>query len=171
MGLHILQSDFRLARKDRYEIAEGRMVCNSTLMVSKIDGFNSKKTAWCLHFSFKYRRSGNLFSSASKLRCIHPGCEISYTYKGFDHFSNLNRFAEPAAIIRELLFNHFRARKAFFSVIVEGLNNKAKVTMRNAYDFQTFRILEFAIYHALIKLPKQKLIHSFHWQTSILYSC
>jgi transposase len=30
---------------------------------------------------------------------------------------------------------------------VEGLNNKAKVTMRKSYGFRTFRVLELALYH------------------------
>jgi transposase len=32
---------------------------------------------------------------------------------------------------RELLLNYFKAKKQFSSGIIEGLNNKAKVTMRN----------------------------------------
>ncbi|MDQ3564621.1 MAG: transposase [Pseudomonadota bacterium] len=40
---------------------------------------------------------------------------------------------------RELLLNYFRARKAFSSGVIEGLNNKAKVTMRKSYGFRTFR--------------------------------
>jgi hypothetical protein len=35
----------------------------------------------------------------------------------------------------------------FSSGIVEGLNNKAKVTMRRAYGFRTFRIAEISLYH------------------------
>jgi len=30
---------------------------------------------------------------------------------------------------------------------VEGLNNKAKVTMRKSYGFRTYRVLELALYH------------------------
>jgi transposase len=33
----------------------------------------------------------------------------------------------------DLILNYFRAKKMFSSGIVEGLNNKAKVTMRKAY--------------------------------------
>ena len=33
---------------------------------------------------------------------------------------------------RELILNYLRARKQFSSGIVEGLNNKAKLTMRKA---------------------------------------
>jgi hypothetical protein len=40
------------------------------------------------------------------------------------------------------------------SGVVEGLNNKAKVTMRKSYGFRTFRVLELALYHSLGKLPE-----------------
>ncbi len=44
---------------------------------------------------------------------------------------------------------------------MEGLNNKAEVTMRKAYEFRTFRILELALYHSLGKLPEPELTHEF----------
>jgi transposase len=34
---------------------------------------------------------------------------------------------------RELILNYFRAQKLISSGVVEGLNNKAKVTMRKSY--------------------------------------
>lgn len=74
----------------------------------------------------------------------------------------LKKFARTVRNHRELLLNYFRARKAFSSGIVEGLNNKAKVTMRKAYGFRTFRMLELSLYHVLGKLPEPKLAHSFY---------
>lgn len=74
----------------------------------------------------------------------------------------MKKFARTLREHRELLLNYFRARKQFSSGIVEGLNNKAKVTMRKAYGFRTFRITEIALYHALGKLPEPKLTHSFY---------
>jgi hypothetical protein len=50
---------------------------------------------------------------------------------------------------RELILNYFRAQKLLSSGVVEGLNNKAKVTMRKSYGFRTFRCLELALYHSL----------------------
>ena len=55
---------------------------------------------------------------------------------------------------RELILNYFRAQKLLSSGVVEGLNNKAKVTMRKSYGFRTFRCLELALYHSLGKLPE-----------------
>jgi len=41
---------------------------------------------------------------------------------------------------RELILNYFRAQKLISSGVVEGLNNKAKVTMRKSYGFRTYRV-------------------------------
>jgi transposase len=43
---------------------------------------------------------------------------------------------------RELILNYFRAGKLISSGVVEGLNNKAKVTMRKSYGVRTYRVLE-----------------------------
>jgi len=62
---------------------------------------------------------------------------------------------------RELILNYFRAHKMLSSGVVEGLNNKAKVTMRKSYGFRTYRVLELALYHSLGKLPEPELTHDF----------
>jgi len=62
---------------------------------------------------------------------------------------------------RELILNYFRAQKMLSSGVVEGLNNKAKVTMRKSYGFRTFRTLELALYHSLGKLPEPESTHDF----------
>ena len=73
----------------------------------------------------------------------------------------LKKFARTVRSHRELLLNYFRARKQFSSGVIEGLNNKAKVTMRKAYGFRTFRIVELSLYHVLGKLPEPQLAHRF----------
>jgi transposase len=62
---------------------------------------------------------------------------------------------------RELILNYFRAQKLLSSGVVEGLNNKAKVTIRKSYGFRTFRCLELALYHSLGKLPEPESTHDF----------
>ena len=49
--------------------------------------------------------------------------------------------------IRGTILNYFRAQKLISSGVVEGLNNKAKVTLRKSYGFRTYRVLELAHYH------------------------
>jgi transposase len=63
---------------------------------------------------------------------------------------------------RDLILNYFRAKKQFSSGVIEGLNNKVKVTMRKSYGLRTFRITEIALYHALGKLPEPQMTHRFY---------
>jgi hypothetical protein len=55
-----------------------------------------------------------------------------------------------------------RCGQADASGVVEGLDNKVKVTMRKSYGFRTFRITEIALYHLLGKLPEPELTHRFY---------
>ena len=63
---------------------------------------------------------------------------------------------------KELILNWFKAKKAFSSGIVEGLNNKVKLTIRKSYGFKSFRCTEIALYHVLGDLPEPKLTHRFY---------
>ena len=54
----------------------------------------------------------------------------------------MKKIARTLRTHRALLLNYFKAKKEFSSGVVEGLNNKAKLTMRRSYGFRTFRILE-----------------------------
>ena len=74
----------------------------------------------------------------------------------------MKKIAKMLRAHRGLLLNYFKAKKEFSSGVVEGLNNKAKVTMRKSYGFRTYRILELALYHSLGKLPEPKLTHRFY---------
>ena len=73
----------------------------------------------------------------------------------------MKKVARTLRAHRELILNYFRARKEFSSGVIEGLNNKAKVTMRKSYGFRTFRVTELALYHSLGKLPEPELTHRF----------
>lgn len=74
----------------------------------------------------------------------------------------MKKFVRTVRQHRELLLNYFLAKKAFSSGVVEGLNNKAKTTMRKSYGFRTFRVLELSLYHTLGKLPDPPLTHRFY---------
>ena len=62
---------------------------------------------------------------------------------------------------RPLLLNWFRARGEISAAIVEGFNNKAKLTARKAYGFRSYRCLEIALYHTLGQLPEPEATHRF----------
>ena len=79
-------------------------------------------------------------------------------------YSRLEPMKEVARMLRghkELLLNWFRAKGQVSNGIVEGLNGKAKVTIRKSYGFRTFRAMEVALYHSLGDLPMPKDIHRF----------
>lgn len=62
---------------------------------------------------------------------------------------------------KPLILNWFKAKKAFASGVVEGINNKAKVVTKKAYGFKTFKCAEIALYHQLGKLPEPMCTHKF----------
>ena len=73
----------------------------------------------------------------------------------------MKKIARTLRSHRTLILNYFRARKQYSSGVVEGLNNKAKLTMRKSYGFRTFHVTETALYHALGKLPEPHVAHKF----------
>jgi hypothetical protein len=49
---------------------------------------------------------------------------------------------------RSLILNWFRARGTISAGSVEGLNNKAKLTIRSAFGFRTLEAVKIALSHA-----------------------
>lgn len=79
--------------------------------------------------------------------------------------SKIEPMKKEARTIRKhklLILNYSRAKKQFSSGIVEGLNNKVKLTMRKSYGFRTYKSIEIALYHSLGKLPEAPLTHRFY---------
>jgi len=62
---------------------------------------------------------------------------------------------------RSLILNWFRAKGTVSAGSVEGLNNKAKLTLRKAYGFRTYEAIEIALYHTLGSLPEPEFTHEF----------
>ena len=78
--------------------------------------------------------------------------------------SRIDPMKKVAKTIRRhkpLILNWFKAKKAFSSGIVEGLNNKAKVVTRKAYGFREYSCIEIALYHQHGKLPEPPMTHRF----------
>jgi transposase len=74
----------------------------------------------------------------------------------------MKKIAKMLRSHRALILNYFKAKNVMSSGVVEGLNNKAKLTMRKSYGFRTFRVTELALYHTLGKLPEPTLTHRFY---------
>jgi transposase len=73
----------------------------------------------------------------------------------------IKKVAKSLRLHRELILNWFEARGAYSAGIVEGFNNKVKLTIRKAYGYKQLRAAEVALYHALGQLPEPKLTHEF----------
>ena len=73
----------------------------------------------------------------------------------------MKKVAKTMRSHKPLILNWFKAKKALYSGVVEGLNNKAKVTTRKSYGFRTYRSVEIALYHALGNLPTPPMTHRF----------
>ena len=78
--------------------------------------------------------------------------------------TDLEPMKKVAKMLRKhkpLILNWFKAKKKLSSGAVEGMNLKAKLTMRKAYGFRTVKCLQIALYHELGKLPEPEYFHRF----------
>ena len=94
---------------------------------------------------------------AMELITILNGC---HRFPG-SRIEPMKKIARSLRQHRELILNYFRAQKMISSGVVEGLNTKAKVTLRKSYGFRTYRVLELSLYHSLGKLPEPECTHDF----------
>jgi transposase len=73
----------------------------------------------------------------------------------------LKKVARSLRSHRALLLNWFVAEGRISAGAVEGLNNKAKLTLRKAYGFRTYKAIEIALFHTLGNLPEPNFTHEF----------
>jgi transposase len=73
----------------------------------------------------------------------------------------LKKVARSLRRHRPLLLNWFHAKGAISAGIVEGFNNKAKLTLRKSYGFRELETIELALYHQLGNLPEPESTHRF----------
>ena len=73
----------------------------------------------------------------------------------------LKKVAKTLRRHRDLIMNWFKAKGGVSTGVVEGFNNKIKVTTRKSYGFRTYKCMEMALYHQLGGLPEPQLTHRF----------
>lgn len=73
----------------------------------------------------------------------------------------IKKFVRTLRIHEELLMNYFKAKKAYSSGIVEGLNIKINLAIRKAYGYRSFEIMKVALFHQLGDLPEPEVTHRF----------
>ncbi len=60
-----------------------------------------------------------------------------------------------------LIMNWFKAKKAYSSGTVEGLNRKVNLVTRKAYGYKSFEVLKIALFHTMGSLPEPEMTHRF----------
>lgn len=77
----------------------------------------------------------------------------------------LKKFVGTVRSHQGLILNYFRAKSSmkqtFSSGVVEGFNNKAKLSLRKSYGFRSDKYREVALFHALGDLPVPEVTHRF----------
>jgi transposase len=73
----------------------------------------------------------------------------------------IKQFVKTLRRHEPLLMNYFKAKKAFSSGAVEGLNRKINLVTRKSYGFRNFEIMKIALYHTMGQLPEPPLTHRF----------
>ena len=73
----------------------------------------------------------------------------------------MTKLAKTLSRHRPLPINWFKAKGKLSSGVVEGFNNKAKLTMRKSYGFRTLIGMEIALYRAMRDLHEPTNTHKF----------
>ncbi len=73
----------------------------------------------------------------------------------------MKKFVRTLRAHEDLLMNYFKARKAYSSGIVEGLNLRVGLCIRKAYGYRSFELLKISLFHTLGDLPEPKFTHKF----------
>jgi len=73
----------------------------------------------------------------------------------------IKKFVRMLRRHEDLIFNYWRAKKAFTSGAVEGLNRKVNLVTRRAYGFRSEEVYRIALFHALGDLPDPPSAHRF----------
>ncbi|HEX9970632.1 MAG TPA: ISL3 family transposase, partial [bacterium] len=146
-----------------------------------------KKSRWCLLKNKNNQKESQLAKLKELLRynlksvkcmLLREAFQKFWTYRSsywakrfFDQWiarvkrSNLDEMKKVAKTLlrhEQLIFNWFKTKERFSNGIVEGFNNKAKLTMKKAYGFKQFRTIEVALYHQLGDLPEPESTHRFY---------
>ena len=74
----------------------------------------------------------------------------------------MKKFVKMIRRHESLILNWFRARKAYSSGFVEGLNPKINLTTRKAYGYRSFEVQKISLFHTMGKLPKPEFTHKFY---------
>lgn len=73
----------------------------------------------------------------------------------------MKKFVKTLRNHEDLLMNYFKAHKQYSSGVVEGLNLRVNLSMRKAYGYRSFELMQVSLYHTLGDLPEPEFTHKF----------
>ena len=103
-----------------------------------------------------FQRFWTYTSATWASKFLHEWCQRANRSK----IEPMQKLAKTLLKHEPLLLNWFESQ-GLSSGIVEGFNNKAKLTMRKAYGFKEFETIQIALFHQLGKLPEPETTHRF----------
>lgn len=62
---------------------------------------------------------------------------------------------------KPLMVNWFKAKKAYSSGTVEGLNRKINLVTRKFFGFKSYEVLRIALFHTMGNLLEPEMTHEF----------
>ncbi len=90
-----------------------------------------------------------------------PISGVHYTRAMRSRLEPMKKFVRTLRRHQPLLMNWFKAKKAYSSGAVEGLNRKVNLVTRRSYGFRNYDVLKIALFHTMGKLPEPGRTHSF----------
>ena len=73
----------------------------------------------------------------------------------------IKKFVKTIRAHQPLIMNWFKAKKAYSSGIVEGMNRNVNLVTRKAYGFRSYEVLKIALFHTMGCLPEPESTHRF----------
>jgi transposase len=73
----------------------------------------------------------------------------------------IKKFVKTVRRHQPLMMNWFKAKKAYSSGSVEGLNRKINLVTRKAYGYKSYEVLKIALFHTMGSLPEPEMTHRF----------
>jgi len=73
----------------------------------------------------------------------------------------IKKFVRMLRRHQPLIMNWFKAKKAYNSGIVEGMNRKINLVTRKSYGFRSYDVLKIALFHNMGELPEPNFTHRF----------
>jgi transposase len=73
----------------------------------------------------------------------------------------IKKFVKTIRTHQPLIMNWFKAKKAYSSGIVEGMNRNVNLVTRKAFGFRSYEVLKIALFHTMGGLPEPESAHRF----------